>query len=87
MSLTLDIPLNGFRSVQFRHSAPFRPFRKGEVVTLLVHNLSSPKVYDDKIQMNGKNNPFEYVRWDRERKTTLGVWEERNRRTGAVLNS
>jgi hypothetical protein len=50
--------------LQFRHSAPFRPLRKGEVVTLLVHGLSSPKAYADKIQMNGQNNPFEYARWD-----------------------
>lgn len=47
-----------------RVDSTIRPLRKGEVVTLLVHGLSSPKAYDDKIQMNGQNNPFEYVRWD-----------------------
>jgi len=45
-----------------RVDSTIRPLRKGEVVTFLVHGLLQGN--DDKIQMNGQNNPFEYARWD-----------------------
>ena len=46
----------------FRHSAPLRPLRKGELVTLLVPGLASPKLL---VELSGQNNIFELAaQWD-----------------------